>query len=68
MTINEAHNICREYYQLPNPGEDDDFMLTEALGFLIRETHEAGYMCELGGFYYEKRQFDLALKYYEMAS
>ena len=68
MTINEAHKICREYYQLPNPGEDDDFMLTEALGFLIRETHEAGYMCELGGFYYEKRKFDLALKYYEMAS
>ena len=31
MTINEAHKICREYYQLPNPGEDDDFMLTEAL-------------------------------------
>ena len=68
MTINEAHKICREYYDLSNPGEDDDFMLTEALGFLIRETHEADYMRELGGYYYGKRQFDLALKYYEMAS
>ena len=36
MTINEAHKICREYYQLPNPGEDDDFMLTEALDTMSR--------------------------------
>ena len=68
MTINEAHKMCRDYYDLSNPTEEDDFLLTEALSFLISETHDARYMCELGGFYYGRRRFDLALKYYEMAS
>lgn len=68
MTINEAHKICREYYEISKPDEEDDFLMTEALGFLIDETHDPRYMCELGGLYYERRRFDLALKYYEMAS
>ena len=68
MTIKEARQICREYYELTNPKEEDDFVYTEALKYLIEETKEADYMVELGAFYYGKRQFDLALKYYDLAA
>ena len=68
MTILEARNICRNYYDLTNPSEEDRFLLAEALDFLITETKEPDYMVELGGMYYEQRRFDLALKYYEMAA
>ncbi len=56
------------YFSLTNPTEEDRFLYTEALGFLIDETKDADYMVELGAMYYEQRQFDLALKYYEMAA
>ena len=68
MTIREAKEICRKYYNLSNPKEDDDFLLVEALKFLIEETKEPDYMVDLGGYYYGKRKFDLALKYYELAA
>ena len=68
MTILEARNICRNYYDLTNPSEEDRFLLAEALDFLITETKDPDYMVELGGMYYEQRRFDLALKYYEMAA
>ncbi len=58
----------RNYFSLTNPTEEDKFLYTEALGFLIEETKDADYMVELGAMYYEQRQFDLALKYYEMAA
>ena len=44
MTINEAHKMCRDYYDLSNPTEEDDFLLTEALSFLISETHDGRLM------------------------
>lgn len=68
MTIPEAKNICRDYYKNTNPSEDDRFLFTEALNYLIDETKDANYMVDLGAMYYEQRQFDLALKYYEMAA
>ena len=68
MTITEAKRICRKFYHLTNPTEEDFFRYTEALGFLIEETKDSDYMVELGAMYYEQRQFDLALKYYEMAA
>ena len=68
MTILEARNICRNYYGLTNPSEEDRFLLAEALDFLITETKDPDYMVELGGMYYEQRRFDLALQYYEMAA
>ncbi len=68
MTIVEAQRICRNYYRITNPTEDDDFLYTEALKYLIEETKQPGYMVELGAHYYEARQFDLALKYYEIAA
>lgn len=68
MTILEARRICTEYYYKTNPSEEDSFLYTEALKFLIEEAKDADYMVELGGLYYESRQFDLALKYYELAA
>ena len=68
MTILEAKRICSDYYNMTNPSEEDTFLYTEALKFLIEEAKDADYMAELGGLYYEDRQFDLALKYYELAA
>ncbi len=68
MTIPEARKICWDFYDLSNPTSDDEFIFTEALAFLIDKTKNSDYMVELGGYYYGKRQFDLALKYYELAS
>ncbi len=68
MTTQEAKKLRREYYDNPNPNEEDSFLYTEALDFLIRETGSSDYMVELGAHYYKQRDFDLALKYYEMAA
>ena len=68
MTILEARKICRDYYDMTNPAEEDRFLFAEALDYLITETKDPDYMVELGGMYYEQRRFDLALKYYEMAA
>ncbi|MBO4548228.1 MAG: sel1 repeat family protein [Abditibacteriota bacterium] len=68
MTLREAKDICIDYHYASNPSEEDSFMYTEALGFLIEETGDPNYMVELGAHYYRQRQFDLALKYYEQAA
>ena len=68
MTKTEAKKIVREIGDKNNVTEEEKFLLTEALGFLIRETQDPRYMMHLGGIYYEDREFDLALKYYEMAA
>ena len=68
MTITEAQDILHNYYDLTNPDEEERFLYMEALDFLIHETGNDRYMVELGSHYYEARQFDLALKYYELAA
>lgn len=68
MTIPEARKIIEDYYRKPSHTERDDFLLTEAYGYLIEEQHNPEDMMSLGGHYYEHRNFDLALKYYELAA
>ena len=68
MTIWEAKKICQEYYWKTNPSEEDTFLFTEALNFLVKETKDSNYLVELGARYYEAKEFDLALKYYELAA
>ena len=68
MTLSEAMQIERNYYSINTPSEEDDFQFVEALSFIIAETKDPHRMLELGGWYYEERRFDLALKYYEMAA
>ncbi len=69
MTIKEAKEICArlECYD-ETLSEEDFFLYTEALGFLIEKTRKPKYMVTLGGVYYARKDFDLALKYYEMAA
>ena len=67
MTVSEAEKLLKSAYTNGNLTEEDKFELTEALTLLIEETHDPEYMMNLGGIYYEDGQFDLALKYYEMA-
>lgn len=68
MTVREALDIRRDFFETTIHTDEEVFMFTEAMDFLIRETKQPMYMMNLGGYYYEQRQFDLALKYYEMAA
>lgn len=68
MTIKEALDIRDDFFFDQVHTDEEVFVFTEAMEFLIRETREPEYMMNLGGYYYEQRQFDLALKYYEMAA
>ena len=68
MTIAEANKIIRELECKNNLTEDEEFEYTEALGFMIKTTADPRYMMALGGYYYGLRDFDLALKYYDMAA
>ncbi len=38
MTILEAKGILENYYENTNPSEEDRFLYTEALKFLIEKT------------------------------
>ena len=68
MTEKEARKIVEAFDENQNLSEEDVFMFTEAMNFLIEENHDPGDMMHLGGYYYEIRRFDFALKYYDMAA
>lgn len=68
MTPEEARNIVCEFDESRVLTDEDEFMFTEAMNYLIEEEHQPCDMMYLGGWYYEQRRFDLALKYYEMAA
>ena len=68
MDISEAKSIRRNFEQTDDPSEEEIFLYTEAMDYLIRETADPEAMLDLGGYYYEKKHFGLALKYYEMAA
>lgn len=67
MTVNEAIGITGKYGGKSVLTPDEEHMMIEALEFLISETKQTKWMVWLGGYYYGRRNFDLALKYYEMA-
>ena len=68
MNEQDARKIVRAIGYKNNISEQEMFMFTEAMNFLIKKYHDPEDMLELGGVYYEQRKFDLALKYYEMAA
>ena len=69
MTLKEAKEICARLDEDNETLSDDDFFLyTEVMGFVIAETHDPKYMTALGGTYYARKDYNLALKYYEMAA
>lgn len=67
MTIPEAKDIINKYELKSILSPEEKFMMTEAFDFMIAETKGPRYMVRLGGYYYEQKKFDLALKYYEVA-
>ena len=68
MDIREANSIRRNFERMEDPSEEDIFLYTEAMDYLIYKTADPKVMLALGGYYYEEKIFDLALKYYEMAA
>ena len=69
MTIQEAEIIVNQFHRNNgNYTEEEFFLFTEAMGLLIRETNNSDYMMDLGGYYYEQKNYELALKYYNMAA
>ena len=68
MTVKEARKIADNFNRRETSDESEVFMFTEAMDFLIREEKNPRDMLNLGGFYYGQKNFDLALKYYEMAA
>lgn len=67
MNIEKAKQTVRQLGQKSVMTADEEFIFTETLKFLIEEIKDPDYMVQLGGHYYGKKEYDLALKYYEMA-
>jgi len=67
MTTVEAREILERLERKSSLNEEEEFELIEALRYMIENTGESKYSERLGGIYYDKRMFDLALKYYELA-
>lgn len=57
-----------KFFNITNPTEAEKFEFIEAIKYVIRETNDPVYMNTLGANYYALKEFDLALKYYEMAA
>lgn len=69
MTLQEAYDIQSNFWRKNGNYTDDDlFLFTEASHFLIEETGEPKFIFDLGALYYDRREYDLALKYYEIAA
>lgn len=68
MTIVEANAYITDYYLAESHSEDDKFLFVEALHVLIEANHDPNDMHNLACFYAEEREFDLQLKYLEMAA
>lgn len=68
LTIESAKQIIDTYYDILKPTYKEDIEYMQALEFLIEQTKEAEYMVQLGSWYYEQRQYDLAEEQYLKAS
>ena len=68
MTVKEARKIVQDFNENKRITDEDEFMFIETMNFLIEEEKDPRDMMWLGGYYYELKRFDLALKYYEMAA
>lgn len=67
MTIFEARRKLDALERKTVLTKEEEFEMIETLEFIIEATGDYHYAQWLGGIYYEKRMFDLALKYYELA-
>lgn len=68
MTVEEARIMEEEFYRISNPTREQEFLYEEVMSFLIAEENNPEDMMHLGSYYYAQKKFELAVKYYEMAS
>lgn len=68
MTVSEAKRIITDYYTSESHTADDKFLFVEAHHLLIDAFHNPNDMHNLAWHYAEERDFDLYLKYLEMAA
>ncbi len=66
--LSSAKQIVDGFYGKKNPTEDDEYLFVESLKYIIDKTGDFNYATDLGGYYYGKKRFDLALKYYLIAA
>ena len=67
MTIAEARKTLERLEEKTSLNKEEEFELIETLKYMIENEGDPRYAEWLGGIYYDKRMFDLALKYYELA-
>ncbi len=68
MDKKTAISFLEQYNNAEMHTDEEDFRYTEYLEYLWNETKDPIYITELGGYYYEMRLFDNALKCYEIAA
>ncbi len=77
MSFLEAKKIRWRFYDNPSPSPEEEFEYVEVMTWLVEKYMneiEKGnianpyYAYELGGYYYGKKEYELALKYYEIAA
>lgn len=54
MTIAEARKIEKNFYNNPKPSEDEIFLYTEAMHYIIQTAKDPMAMMALGGYYYDE--------------
>lgn len=68
MNIKDARKYVEEFWDISSPSEEEEFFYVECMQFLIDAEKKPEDMLYLGGYYYEQKNFELALKYYELAA
>ncbi len=72
MTKKEAKQYVNDFYYLSNPTDQQEHDFVEALEYLIsrgpKDREYDRYNLELGSYYYGKKLYDLARKYYSVAA
>lgn len=67
MDYKTAYDQFIEFKKKSHLTKEEEYQYIEILEYLIEQTKDPFFMVDLGGYYYERKEFPLALKYYEMA-
>lgn len=68
MLIKEARKLLDDFYYKKEHLPEEEKLFVEAVKFLIDRENKPLDMMNLGSFYYDKKEYGSALKYYEMAA
>ena len=69
MNISEAYRICHRYFTLDRSAAEKEFpAYCDAAEYLIEKTGDPDVLCGMGAAYYERSDYDMALRYYEEAA